>query len=115
MALNWYWKDKIGYIEPVEENEHGVVLNLYEGNAMMIGIYEKPSTNEYYLGFFFNDIEHLKRCCNESDFFDNWKCIHVDIEKSRDKSKIKRALIKLSDYVDVSIHRNRIDDDTSNS
>lgn len=64
MALNWKWKDKIGYIK-VENSDSGKFsINLYDGNALMIAITEwkEEEKDMYSLYSFFCDEEHAKKC-----------------------------------------------------
>lgn len=101
MALTWQWSGQIGHIEPIENNDTGVVLNLYEGNALLIGIYEKPSSNEYWLAFFFNDLEHARACLNSAGFIENWGCVHINLSNCSRRKNIQNLCRTLSNHVDV--------------
>lgn len=37
MSLNWNWNDRMGKAI----NNDGSIVNIYQGNAYMIGVYEK--------------------------------------------------------------------------
>lgn len=106
MSLNRNWNDKIGYIEPEKKNDNGVELNLYKANCLIMGLYEKPSTNEYWLAFFFNDNEHMKRCLKIEGFTDNWKCVHIAPDLMDYPSRTKALIGELIKYVDVRTYRN---------
>lgn len=55
MSLNWQWKeDYMGHA--VMEN--GNTVNLYNGNALVIALYETEET--YSLAWFAGDKEHMK-------------------------------------------------------
>lgn len=61
MALNWNFKtDKMGVIN----YEEGKQLDIYNGNAMAIFLYEYKEDGEdmYQLHCFFADKEHARRC-----------------------------------------------------
>lgn len=68
MALNWDWKDRIGYLVldiPEKDNRwENVKVNLYGGNALMIGINEwkEDGKDMYSLFTFFADEQHAKNC-----------------------------------------------------
>ena len=54
MALNWNWKDKCGELVVVQERNgepHEFTLSLYEGNALLIMLYEyKNKEGTAYVG-----------------------------------------------------------------
>lgn len=68
MALNWNWKDKCGELVVVQERNgetHEFTLSLYEGNALLIMLYEykdKEGTDMYDMFSFFVDKTHAKKC-----------------------------------------------------
>lgn len=74
MALRWDWDEKCGEITFVQKwkNENGewipkeFTVNLYEGNAFMIMLYEwtdeKTGDEKYNMYSFFVDEDHAKRC-----------------------------------------------------
>ena len=68
MSLNWNWKDKCGevtYFENYPDSEpRTYTVNLYEGNAYLIFIYEYEENGEgmYTLNNFWCDKTHMNRC-----------------------------------------------------
>lgn len=71
MALHWdFKKDKIGWyvddhVKKMTEN-HGNVVRLYDGNALMIATWENDESNNYWMHSFFCDEEHAKNCLEDS-------------------------------------------------
>lgn len=66
MALRWDWNDKMGEII----HENGARINLYQGNAYMIGIVDLPE-DQYQLAYFAADKEHLKNMLGLNKGTDN--------------------------------------------
>ena len=64
MSLNWNWSDKCGEIEAVQTIEgtppQKFTLELYQGNAYLIMIYNDSDKDEYQLYSFFADKQHMK-------------------------------------------------------
>lgn len=67
MALNWNFKtDKIGTWEySVDKGGERYTKNLYSGNALLIAVYE--TDDEYIMGHFYCDKEHMKNCLGLGD------------------------------------------------
>lgn len=63
MALNWSWSEKCGELTVVQ-GEDEFTLNLYQGNALLIALYEykKREVDMYDMFTFWADKEHMKRC-----------------------------------------------------
>lgn len=65
MAVNWYWKHKLGEVHYYDtEHKQHWKLDMYGGNMMCCFIYHFVNEqNEKMYNFFgfFNDIEHAKR------------------------------------------------------
>lgn len=66
MALTWDWKDKMG--EVIDKN--GTKANLYQGNALIIAIYEHQD-NTYDLAWFFIDEAHMKNMLGLTKGYNN--------------------------------------------
>ena len=70
MSLNWNWSEKCG--EAVfEQRDKEFTVNLYQGNAYLIFIYEyeEDGNNMYNLFTFWADKGHAKRCLGlEKDY-----------------------------------------------
>ena len=74
MALTWEWNRKIG--ESVHEDDKGrrFTLSLYEGNALLITLYEYKNENDeemYNVNDFWVDPEHARRCLGLTKGYDN--------------------------------------------
>lgn len=73
MAVNWYWKHKVGEVL-FKDIEHGQnwKLEMFGGNMMCCFIYryrkEENGKMEKYYNFFtwFNDIDHAKRVLKDT-------------------------------------------------
>lgn len=84
MSINWNWKDNIGvlkvkdifYTDGKEEFKE-FYIQIYEGNADLIFIYEYEEDNQerYSLYNIFCDLPHLKRCIEAGMTFDEWQHI----------------------------------------
>ena len=68
MALTWMWENQCGYAAFMNKTENGFeefTVNLYEGNAYLIFIYEykdkETGDNMYNLQGFFADKQHMKK------------------------------------------------------
>lgn len=66
MSLNWNWSDKMGSIT----FDNGHTMNLYQGNALMIGIWEFED-DTYTLGWYAADREHLKNMLGLTKGYNN--------------------------------------------
>lgn len=75
MAVNWYWKHKLGEIL-YKDTEHNKTwkLEMFGGNMMCAFIYRYTKVNEetgkrekwYNFFTFFNDWAHAKRCLKDT-------------------------------------------------
>ena len=64
MAVTWEWKDKMGTVDYVRDDGESFSCNLYNGNCMMVMLYEYTDDNGaemYTLMSFFSDKAHAKR------------------------------------------------------
>lgn len=77
MSLNWNWSDKIGELEYTDRENRKFIVNIYEGNALMIFIYEyiQNEANMYSMFSFFCDQEHLNNLLKDDTYFDGWNKI----------------------------------------
>ena len=109
--LLWSWKDKCG--ECVVQHFDGeYTLNLYEGNAFLIFIYEykEGEQEKYQMGAFWVDEKHMKTCLGllKKSGVEN---IHKDIKKirfnkakSRNYKKIISALVQAFDNIEIEVY-----------
>lgn len=76
MAVNWYWKHKVGELV-YRDMQHNQTwkLEMYGGNMMCAFIYrfkDEKGNKMYNFFCFFNDIEHARRCLkDDKDFLNN--------------------------------------------
>lgn len=77
MALRWDFKtDKLGWIDiPESETETKATVNLYDGNALMIAVYE--TEKHYYMHSFFADEEHAKNCLKDDPIYPKNYIFHL--------------------------------------
>ena len=126
MALNWNWNNKIG--EMVIEQCRGVgdeiiskeyTLSLYEGNALLIMLYEYKNENGedvYDMFSFFVDKTHAKKCRGLQKngdgelvniFNEDWqKCLKLRInkKKSRNWKDIITLFVQAFDNLAIEIY-----------
>lgn len=71
MALNWDWNKKVG--EAVFDCDgRKERVNLYEGNALLIFIWEDDESSKYQMKLFLMNKDHAKNCFGISkDYKDN--------------------------------------------
>lgn len=79
MALHWEWKNKLGEIE-LEQNGNKFTLSVYQGNALMIILYEYTDTEGkevYQMNNFFIDKAHFDNCRKDKtwNYAEGWKKI----------------------------------------
>lgn len=69
MALFWNFDQRVGYMTIPSTDERCDVfkINLYIGNAFMIGLWESTD-DKYQLHCFFTDKEHAERCLADNIF-----------------------------------------------
>lgn len=114
MALIWDWDKKIGEIEVYDARANkDYILNLYEGNAMLIALYERieGGMREYALHWYFADKEHARNCLglnkgHVSIFDDGYLiALHLDnIAESRYWDKILEYFLKAYPKLKVTIN-----------
>ena len=117
MSLNWNWNGKIGEVT-IKEHYAGETfkVNLYEGNAFLIFIYEftEDGKEKYNVWSFWADREHAKNClgiskdcdniyvCDDKSIFGDWVFYK---DKSKNYTKIIELLCKAFDNVSVKVER----------
>lgn len=113
MALNWSWSEKCG--EAVfEQRGKEFTVNLYQGNAYLIFIYEyeEDGNNMYNLFTFWADKVHAKRCLGlekgyenlYSDERDKLKKIRINKSKFSKTSEMVGLLAKAFDDLVIEIY-----------
>lgn len=109
MSVNWNWENKVGTLEIADPcgSDKTFVLNLYQGNAMLIAVHEyknEQGRDMYTLYMFFNDEKHLKNVLgmNKKGGFsanmlkdDGWLKIRINTKKWWPKG----CSMKLSKFV----------------
>lgn len=126
MALQWQWKDKCGeavfWCKGYRDGEwvmDNVTVNLYEGNAYLIFIYEwrADDIDKYQLKGFFSDKVHMKRCLGidkkykdtygdnmyDKDY-DRLVKIRFNKAKSRNYKEIITALVQAFDNIEIEVY-----------
>lgn len=119
MALQWQWKDKCGeavFRQTINGVSKDFTVNLYEGNAYLIFVYEYERDGEkmYDLHGFFVDKVHMKRCLGldkqwkDGNSYDKEysKLIKIRFNKakSRNYKEIIKALIEAFDDIDIELY-----------
>ena len=121
MGLNWQWKNKIGeitYHQHIDRkdgtaDDYDTVIELYEGNAWLIGLYwtEQDGEKYYNLWNFFADKEHMLRCLGlrkgYEECFMPYGAEHMQVrlnQKSRYRKQIGQALLKAYDNITVEFY-----------
>lgn len=107
MALYWSWKTKCGEATFRRELSNGetreFTVNLYEGNAFLIFIYEykEDGRDVYNVQGFFVDKDHMKRCLG-IDKKDKESYGHNIYDKPNDKLvSIRLNKTKMSHFKDI--------------
>lgn len=105
MAVRWEWKEKVG-----EFTYNGYTVNLYEGNAFLIGIdefkmskkrrtvddYAEDGDDCYRVAWFFIDKQHAKRCLGlEKGSYDMFEGLVDHITLYLDKCKNWKDIITM--------------------
>lgn len=119
MALNWSFKDKVGTLEFTQfklGEDRDFSVNLYQGNALLIFIYEwKEDDDEgdafhYNLYDFFADKKHMENSLGLSKGYDfnirdNWKkfTFFKDKISNKDLATIVSALVKAFPNITIEI------------
>lgn len=116
MALYWDWKEKVGEAV-IQQGENVFKVNLYEGNAFLIFIYEWHDDGEgidkYQLWSFFADEQHAKNCfgLNKKNnyggiFDDDNKLVKVRINKTKYRytKKLVDMLVRAFDEIQIEIY-----------
>lgn len=113
MSLNWSWNEKCG--EAVfEQLDKEFTVNLYQGNAYLIFIYEynEDGKDMYNLWTFWADKVHAKRCLGlekgyenlYSDGRDKLKKIRINKSKFSKTSEMIGLLVKAFDDLVIEIY-----------
>lgn len=82
--LRWDWKKSIGYYV---SKSTGNKINIYEGNALAIFIWESETDDRYQMINFLVDKEHLRNCMKDRKgfwFFEDMKEIIIHSEFHND-------------------------------
>lgn len=78
MALRWdFKKDLIGWYEDSQTKESKSVVRLYDGNALMIAVWENDESDNYWLHSFFFDEEHAKNCLDGDCIYPKEAVFHL--------------------------------------
>lgn len=122
MSLNWNWKDKCGELTVVQERNgeaHEFTLSLYEGNALLIMLYEykdEEGADMYDMFSFFVDKTHAKKCLGLQKngdgelinlFDEDWQKftkIRLNKAKSRNFKDIIELFSKAFDNITIEIY-----------
>lgn len=104
----WQWSEKVGYAT-IKHGESRTMVNLYNGNALLIFVHEYDGLYELYA--FFADEEHMANCLGLTKGYSN---IFIDgsseIEeitlttKCRKLDKIVKAFTKAYKNHRIDIH-----------
>lgn len=73
--LTWNYNETIGECKVKSLSGEIITIKLYEGNALLIGIYESVANDGkkvYKMCFFFVDKEHLKNMENDKEFWEQF-------------------------------------------
>ena len=123
MSLNWNWKDKCGeatFFENYPDSEpRTYTVNLYEGNAYLIFIYEYEENGEgmYTLNSFWCDKTHMNRCLGidkkyKATYGENMyekpysrlTKIRLNKAKCRNIKEIIKAMVEAFDNLEIEIY-----------
>ena len=123
MAIHWKWDEMCGEATFRREIKDGepkdIKVNLYEGNAFLIFIYEwkEGESEKYNLQGFFVDKDHMKRCLgidkkdketygynmyNKS--YDKLVKIRFNKKKSKHYKDIITALVQAFDEIEIEVY-----------
>jgi len=105
MSLNWQWDGKVGEMTLVEmhpdEQDREFKLDLYNGNACLIMIYEYEDKGEtlYTVSGFFVDKAHMKNCLglNKKDGYTS----NIYETSYRKVTRLKLNKAKCRDFKDI--------------
>ena len=99
MSIRWDWKNKIGELD-IQQGERTFTMSLYEGNALLIILYETGDT--YRMHQFFADKDHFKNCKNDKEwnYAEEWREIRLWVKPSADLWKVIEDCVKRG----VSVH-----------
>lgn len=123
MAVTWNWDSKMGeatFRRQIGDDKYrDINVNLYEGNAFLIFIYEyeEDGRNMYNLQGFFADKAHMKRCLgidkkDKESYgnniynkpYDRLTKIRLNKAKSRNYKDIVAAMSEAFDDIDIEIY-----------
>ncbi len=113
MSLNWSWSEKCG--EAVfEQRDKEFTVNLYQGNAYLIFIYEYKEDDKdmYNLWTFWADKTHAKRCLGLEKGYENLydderdklKKIRLNKAKYSKAPELAGLLVKAFDELDIELY-----------
>lgn len=112
MALNWSWNDKMGEVI----YEDGTKVDIYQGNAYMIGILNNPDET-YNLVWFAADKDHLKNMLGLAKGYENiikdwgFKQIRLNL-KYKTAPEIAQLLIKAGLELEIVTYREDTKEET---
>lgn len=94
--LRWDWEDKVGEVTAINLDGREFTLNLYQGNAYMIFVYEVDK--QYQVYSFWVDEQHMKNMLGlgKEDENNHMNIVKWSLCKSKCRyfDKITRALLK---------------------
>lgn len=107
MALNWYWKDKCGELIVSQKYEgekaEEFIIDLYQGNAVLIMIYRYKKNDEdwYNMWGFFADKGHMKRCLGlekdadgvKENIYNEDRCRFLKIRLNKAKNRYWKDIV----------------------
>lgn len=115
MALEWNFKKKVGEAI-IKQKDTTYTVNLYNGNAYLIFIYEyvdeKTGNNMYSLWTFWGDKVHAKNCLGITkghdniyeDEFDKIIKFRFNKTKCRNVNEIIGLIVKAFDNIDIEVY-----------
>ena len=115
MGLYWQWSNKCGEAV-VKRGDAEITLNLYEGNAFLIFIYEfnEGGSDVYTVDGFWHDERHMKACLgldkkggNTRNMHDDLKKIRLNKSKCRNYKKIVAALVQALNDITIEIYTDK--------
>jgi hypothetical protein len=121
MALQWNWDKKCGEaVISCTRNDVTKIfnLNLYQGNALLIFLYEFEENGKQYwdMSQFWADKTHMKNCLGlnkkmhyKENLCDSpeWKLVKISLNKSRCVyvKEIVTALVQAFDDIEINIYK----------
>ena len=110
MALQWDFRERSGTLT-MTQNGTEFDINFYEGNAMMIALYEfeEDGQSKYNLQWFFLDETHAKRCLGlvkgTENMFGDEPITQMTIYRDhcRNWSKIINLFVKAFPHIQITL------------